>query len=92
MPIYNPNSDKPLGTHGWFANCCGATFTGSVKNVRINSQLSKGIRVIDGLHGKPRDIDGRVEVSHVKTKNGDITVAVQYDVEPAKKVRQTYDW
>lgn len=92
MPIYNPKSDKPLGTHGWFANCCGATFTGPVKNVRINSKLTKGIRVIDGLHGEPRDIDGMVEVSHVKTKNGDITVAVQYDVEPARKARPTYAW
>jgi hypothetical protein len=92
MPIYNPNSDKPLGTHGWFANCCGATFTGSVKNVRINSRLTKGIRVIDGLHGDPRDIDGKVEVSHVKTKNGDITVAVQYAVDPTSLRNPDYGW
>lgn len=80
MPIYNTKG-KLLGPHSYFANCCGATYSVVKTKARFNGLLSKGIRVLDGIHGKEGEDRWGVKITHVKTRNGDITVAVQKGVD-----------
>ena len=54
-------------------NCCGASYSKSKSPRQIN-QL--GIRIFSGIHFKEVDND-KVQVTHVKTRNGNITVHVR---------------
>jgi hypothetical protein len=81
MPIYKHGGDVPIKGHSHFLNCCGATYSVLKTKARFNGYLPKGIRVIDGIHGAEGVDKYGVEISHVKTRNGDITVAVQKTVE-----------
>lgn len=77
MPVYRLNGKTPLKGHSHFSYCCGAQYSVLQGNARIGSSLAKGIRVIDGIKAPEKD-DGFVKVDHVKTRNGDLTVAIQY--------------
>lgn len=75
----NGKEGAPLGGHSHFSLCCGAQYSVLKNPARIGPNLPKGIRVIDGIQTPEMD-NGFVKVDHVKTRNGDITVAVQYNV------------
>lgn len=79
MPVYNLNGEVPLKGHSGFSLCCGAQYSVLKNPARIGNRLQRGIRVIDGIQ-TPENDNGFVKVEHVKTRNGDLTVAVQYRV------------
>ena len=54
-------------------NCCGASYSRAKNPSKINRL---GIRIFSGIHFKEEDND-KVQVTHVKTRNGNITVHVR---------------
>lgn len=62
----------------WFSNCCGASYIDKPNEKTKTSGYNKGIKVINGLVGKPYS-RSKGEVAHVKTRNGDFTVSVRHE-------------
>lgn len=54
-------------------NCCGATISHAKT---YNRARSRGIYIFPGVVGKEKD-DDKDQIKHVKTKNGDVTIAVK---------------
>ncbi len=54
-------------------NCCGASYSRAKNPGKINRL---GIRIFSGIHFKEEDND-KIQVTHVKTRNGNITVHVR---------------
>ena len=56
-------------------NCCGATISHAKT---YNRKASKGVHIIAGIVGKEVDNE-KTQIKHIKTKNGDFTVACKLD-------------
>lgn len=77
--LYHYERVTPM-RHGTWNNpfaCCGATFSKVPKSGKPSTTTAgRGIRVIEGIHGKERDTYAS-QLKHVSTKNGDLTIIVK---------------
>ncbi len=68
---------KRQAPSGFFANCCGATYTKTITEKTKVSAGHKGIRVFEKEIGTPYQGD-KQSLHHVKTRNGTITVSIRH--------------
>ena len=67
-----PRVDQ-VASGSWVMNCCGASYSKAKSPRKTNT---RGIRIFAGLHFKEENTD-TTQITHVKTRNGNITVYVR---------------
>jgi hypothetical protein len=68
---------KSQAPSGFFADCCGATYTKTISDKTNVYATHKGIRVFDQEFGTPYQ-GNKQSLHHVKTRNGTITVSIRH--------------
>ena len=56
--------------------CCGMTYSSEISEKGVRS-AGKGIRVVAGIRPDSLPKNGKYEVHHVNTKQGDLTVVIK---------------
>lgn len=74
------DSIKLTNIYGWSSfspcMCCGMTYSPKISEEGVRS-AGKGIRVVAGIRPDKLPKNGKYEVHHVNTKQGDLTVVIR---------------